>query len=124
MSALTLVLSAAFMYLNPQLPETSSFSQVTLKAPLRIYSADGLLIQEFGERLTPITYDEIPPLFIRALLDTFGTHPLVPGYLDIQRLYVVLESIESDIGPESSLACRTILLRGLGVGVFLTALEQ
>ena len=65
-----LSLSAAFLYLNPRVPETATFSQVTLKAPLRILSADGLLIQEFGERLTPITYEDIPPLFERALLDT------------------------------------------------------
>ena len=69
-SALTLILSAAFLYLNPQVPDIESFSQVTLKAPLRIYSDDGLLIQEFGERLTPVEYEEIPPLFISAILDT------------------------------------------------------
>lgn len=69
-SALMLVLAAAYLYLNPQIPDTRTFSQVTLKAPLRIYSDDGLLIQEFGERLTPVTYEEIPPLFLRALLDT------------------------------------------------------
>lgn len=65
-----LILSAAFLYLNPQIPEASSFKDVRLRAPLRIYSADGQLIQEFGERLTPITYEQIPPLFIHALLDT------------------------------------------------------
>jgi len=69
-SALTLILSAAFLYLNPQVPDIESFSQVTLKAPLRIYSDDGLLIQEFGERLSPVEYEEIPPLFISAILDT------------------------------------------------------
>lgn len=63
-------LSAAFLYLNPQIPEVSSFTDVTLRAPLGIYSADNKLIQEFGERLTPITYNEIPPLFRQALLDT------------------------------------------------------
>ena len=69
-SSTLLILMAAFLYLNPQIPDTKSFSQVTLKAPLKIYSSDGLLIQEFGERLTPVTFEEIPPLFIRALLDT------------------------------------------------------
>jgi len=69
-SALALILSAAFLYLNPQVPDIESFSQVNLKAPLRIYSDDGLLIQEFGERLTPVAYEEIPPLFISAILDT------------------------------------------------------
>ena len=70
LSSGTLLLSAVFLYLNPQIPETATFSQVTLRAPLRIYSADGLLIQEFGERLTPIAYEDIPPRFIQALLDT------------------------------------------------------
>ena len=69
-SAILLVSTAAFLYLNPQIPDTRSFSEVGLKAPLRIYSDDELLIQEFGERLIPIIFEEIPPLFIRALLDT------------------------------------------------------
>jgi penicillin-binding protein 1A len=69
-SGSVLLLSAAFLYLNPQIPDASTFKDVELRAPLRIYSADNKLIQEFGERLTPIKYDDIPPLFIRALLDT------------------------------------------------------
>ncbi len=69
-SAITLVLAAAFLYLNPQVPDASTFKDVKLRAPLRIYSADDKLIQEFGQRLTPVTYEEIPPAFINALLDT------------------------------------------------------
>ena len=65
-----LILAAAFLYLNPQVPDAESFRNVKLRAPLSIYSADGKLIQEFGERLIPVTFDEIPPLFISALLDT------------------------------------------------------
>lgn len=70
MSGLVLVLAAAFLYLNPQVPDASTFKDVKLRAPLRIYSADNKLIQEFGERLLPITFEEIPPAFISALLDT------------------------------------------------------
>lgn len=69
-SGIVLVLAAAFLYLNPQVPDASTFRDVKLRAPLRIYSADDKLIQEFGERLIPITYNQIPTLFIRALLDT------------------------------------------------------
>ncbi len=65
-----LLLSAAFLYLNPQIPDAATFKDVKIRAPMRIYSADNKLIQEFGERLTPIRYEEIPLLFIRALLDT------------------------------------------------------
>ncbi len=69
-SAVTLVLAAAFLYLNPQVPDAATFKNVKLRAPLRIYSADDKLIQEFGQRLTPISYEQIPPVFINALLDT------------------------------------------------------
>ena len=69
-SAFVLTLTGAFLYLNPKIPDTQSFSQVTLKAPLRIYSDDGLLIQEFGERLEPLQYEEIPHLLKQAILDT------------------------------------------------------
>jgi penicillin-binding protein 1A len=65
-----LLLSAAFLYLNPQIPDAATFKDVKLRAPLRIYSADNKLIQEFGERLIPIEYNDIPQLFISALLDT------------------------------------------------------
>ncbi len=63
-------LSGAFLYLNPQIPEISSFTEVALKAPLRILSHDDQLIQEYGERLIPIRYEDIPPRFINAILDT------------------------------------------------------
>ncbi|MAI42624.1 MAG: peptidase [Gammaproteobacteria bacterium] len=69
-SGCILLLSAMFLYLNPQLPGTETFSDVTIRAPLRIYSKDGKLIQEFGERLIPITYEEIPQSYIKAILDT------------------------------------------------------
>jgi penicillin-binding protein 1A len=65
-----LILSAAYLYINPQIPPAETFLRVDLKAPLRIYSSDGLLMQEFGERLTPIEYADIPKTFINALLDT------------------------------------------------------
>ena len=69
-SLLSMLLSGVFLYLDPTIPEIETFSKVSIKAPLKIYSDDNFLIQEFGERLSPITFDEIPPLFIRALLDT------------------------------------------------------
>ncbi len=85
-SAALLVLTAAFLYLNPQIPDTRSFSEVALKAPLRIYSDDGLLVQEFGERLTPVTFEEIPPLFIKALLDTEDKRFFEHGGIDVVTL--------------------------------------
>lgn len=65
-----LILSSVYLFLNPSIPTAESIRQVTLRAPLRIYSSDFKLIQEYGERLTPIAYNDIPTLFINALLDT------------------------------------------------------
>lgn len=69
-SAAVTALAAGYLYLNPQVPPVEELTDVRIKAPLRIYSRDGKLIQEFGERLIPVTFDEIPPLFVHALLNT------------------------------------------------------
>lgn len=65
-----LILAAAFLYLNPQVPAVETLTEVKLRAPLRIFTADNKLIQEYGERLTPVTYEEIPENFKNALLNT------------------------------------------------------
>ena len=64
-------LSGVFLYLNPQIPTAESYRHVKLQTPLRIFSEDGALLGEFGERrLIPVTLDEVPPLFLSAILDT------------------------------------------------------
>ena len=69
-SAGVMGLASAYLYLNPQIPAISEFTEVALKAPLKIVSRDGKLIQEYGERLIPIEYQDIPQDFINALLNT------------------------------------------------------
>lgn len=64
-------ISATYIYLDPQIPKASTFRNVTLEAPLRIYAKDGELIGEFGERrLIPIALEDVPQDFINAILDT------------------------------------------------------
>lgn len=64
-----IVLSSVYLYLSPNLPSVESIREVKLQIPLRIFSADGKLIGEFGEkRRTPIRLSEVPPNFINALL--------------------------------------------------------
>ena len=64
-------LSGIFLYLNPQIPTAESYRHVKLQTPLRVFSEDGALLGEFGERrLIPVTLDEVPPLFLSAVLDT------------------------------------------------------
>lgn len=68
-----------YLYLNPKLPSVEALKQVRLQTPLRVYSADGKLIGEFGEkRRSPIRYDQIPQAYIDAILaaedDQFYKH--------------------------------------------------
>ena len=64
-------IAGTYIYLDPQIPKASTFRNVTLEAPLRIYAKDGELLGEFGERrLIPILIEEVPEDFISEILDT------------------------------------------------------
>ncbi|HAT8180285.1 TPA: PBP1A family penicillin-binding protein [Legionella pneumophila] len=72
--------SLLYLYLESQLPNVDSLKTVQLQVPLQIFSKEGLLIQEYGEKKRiPVTYDEIPPTLIHALIATedqrFFEHP-------------------------------------------------
>ncbi len=72
--------SLLYLYSASQLPNVDVLKTVQLQVPLRVYSHDGLLIQEFGEkRREPLEYQQIPPLLVQALLATedqrFFEHP-------------------------------------------------
>ncbi|MFV9615744.1 MAG: penicillin-binding protein 1A, partial [Gammaproteobacteria bacterium] len=93
----TLAAAAAvggYFYLNPKLPSIEGLSNVQLQVPLRIYSSDGALMGEFGEkRRTPKKLEEIPDLMEQAFLsaedDRFFEHPGV-DYKGILRAVVNL----------------------------------
>src|SRR5688572_27608571 len=70
----------AYYYLEPSLPEAAELRNLEIQQPLQIYTRDGRLMQEFGERKrTPLDYDEFPPLLIKAVLaaedEHFFEHP-------------------------------------------------
>ena len=68
-SAVGIAACGIYIYLAPELPDPDKLRRIELQTPLRVYTADGKLISEFGEkRRTPLSYDEIPPVFINALL--------------------------------------------------------
>lgn len=78
---LALAVSAwIIIYVVPTLPPTESLREVQMQVPLRIYSADGKLMAEYGEkRREPLGYREIPKQLILAFLaaedDRFFKHP-------------------------------------------------
>jgi penicillin-binding protein 1A len=91
-----LILSGLYLYLAPQLPDVETLKEIRFETPLQVLSVDGRLIAEFGEKhTTPLTYQQIPPLFIKAILaaedDEFFQHEgintkgLARAFVDILR---------------------------------------
>jgi len=74
-----MTLSAAYLYLAPLLPEADTYRNVQLETPLRIYTSDGRLIDEIGNRRNPVIYEEIPRVLLNAVIATedsrFYSHP-------------------------------------------------
>lgn len=78
-SSALVVICAAVLYLNPQLPSVEVLRESNLNIPLRVYSRSGTLIGEFGEKFrTPIKREDLPQPFVQALLsaedDRFMQH--------------------------------------------------
>jgi penicillin-binding protein 1A len=78
--AIAAVVAGGYYYVAPSLPSAEELRNVKIQIPLQVYSRDGRLIQEFGEvHRTPVAYDHIPPLLVKAILaaedERFFEHP-------------------------------------------------
>ena len=83
-----------YLFLVPKLPSIEGLSDVQLQVPLRVYTSEGGMIAEYGEkRRSPKKIDEIPLLLRQAFLaaedDRFYEHPGV-DYQGILRAVMVL----------------------------------
>ena len=81
-----------YLYLKPDLPEISLVDQSQLQIPLKIYTSDGVLIGEFGEKKRrPISFDDIPDnlknAFLAAEDDGFFRHQGI-SYTGILRSFI------------------------------------
>lgn len=64
-------IAGLYYHLKPELPDVAMLRNVELQTPMLIYSADGKLMSQFGEkRRIPLTFKEIPPALIHALIAT------------------------------------------------------
>ncbi|MGV3345225.1 peptidoglycan glycosyltransferase/peptidoglycan DD-transpeptidase MrcA [Enterobacteriaceae bacterium LUAb1] len=60
-----------YKYVEPQLPDVATLKDVKLQTPMQVYSADGELIAQYGEkRRIPLTLEQMPPLLIKAFIAT------------------------------------------------------
>ncbi len=77
-----------YLSMRSDLPSVESLKDLHWQTPLQVYSQDGLLISQFGEKKrTPLTLEEVPQQLIDALLATeddrfylhFGVDPIGMG---------------------------------------------
>src|SRR3989344_4156021 len=63
------ILTLIALILTPTLPSLEDLSGAQLKVPMRVYTADGELIAEFGEeKRIPVRIEEVPDMLIKAVL--------------------------------------------------------
>ena len=79
----------AYYYVSPGLPQAETIRDIPLQIPLRIFSRDGRLVSEIGERRRIlVTYDDVPEhvvdAFIAAEDRRFFEHPGV-DYVGVLR---------------------------------------
>ena len=70
----------AYYYVQPSLQSAETIRDIRLEVPLRIFSRDGYLISEIGERRRiPITYEDLPEHVVQAFIAAedrrFFEHP-------------------------------------------------
>lgn len=76
---------AIYYNLKSDLPDVASIQDIQLQVPMKVFSIDGELLSQFGEkRRIPLTIDEVPQQLINAFLATednryyqhFGIDPI------------------------------------------------
>ena len=72
--------ASLLLHIAPQLPDINSLKEVKLQMPMRVFTADGSLIGEFGEkRRNPVAIGDVPlqlkQAFIAAEDERFYDHP-------------------------------------------------
>ncbi|WP_415719957.1 penicillin-binding protein 1A [Photobacterium ganghwense] len=60
-----------YLYVKPELPDIATLKNVELQTPMQVFSHDGKLISQFGEkRRIPLSLNEIPQQMINAVIAT------------------------------------------------------
>ncbi|OAN17056.1 penicillin-sensitive transpeptidase [Photobacterium jeanii] len=60
-----------YLYVKPELPDVATLKNVELQTPMQVFSSDGQLISQFGEkRRIPLELKDIPPQMLNAFIAT------------------------------------------------------
>jgi penicillin-binding protein 1A len=105
-TVLTFGVAGLYIYIAPQIPSVATLEEARLQVPLRIYSRDGALVAEFGEkRRTPVSLAKVPDLVRRAVLaaedDRFYQHPGVDYRAMVRAALHLLKTGEKSQGAST-----------------------
>ncbi|GAA5215358.1 penicillin-binding protein 1A [Corallincola platygyrae] len=83
-----------YFYISPELPNVETLKTMRLQTPMKVYSEDGELLSQFGEkRRIPLEMDQIPTSMVDAFLATedwrFYDHPGI-DVIGIARAFTTL----------------------------------
>ncbi len=78
--AVVATVAGAYLYLLPSLPDARELRDLRLQVPLSVYSRDGRLIAQMGERRRdPVSLDAVPERLVQAFIaaedERFYSHP-------------------------------------------------
>tara|TARA_B100000686_G_scaffold33435_1_gene35069 strand:- start:574 stop:2925 length:2352 start_codon:yes stop_codon:yes gene_type:complete len=79
LAGVLLFISSLNIYISEKLPQAQEIREIELQVPLKVFTSDGKLIGEFGEkRRSALKFEAIPPYFVEAVLaaedDEFFSH--------------------------------------------------
>lgn len=98
----------AYYYAARALPAAETIRDIRLEVPLRIFSRDGYLISEIGERKRiPVTYEEVPQhvvdAFVAAEDRRFFTHPGIDYRGVLRAVTLIIATGDTKSGGGSTL---------------------
>lgn len=101
--ALTAAVIGAYYFVAPGLPAAEAIRNIPLQIPLRVYSRDGRLIEEIGERRRLlVTYDDLPAHVVSAFIAAedrrFFEHPGVDYQAILRAVFQLVVSGEIKSG--------------------------
>ena len=93
----------AYYYVEPSLPEADTIRDIPLQIPLRIYSRDGRLISEIGERRRIlIEFDDVPDHVVNAFIAAedrrFWDHPGIDYVGVLRAVYQLVTTGDIEAG--------------------------
>lgn len=99
LAGVLLLISSLNIYISEKLPEAQEIREIELQVPLKVFTSDGKLIGEFGEkRRSALSFEDIPPYFVKAVLaaedDDFFNHSGVSYSGLIRSVFRILVSGE------------------------------